>query len=55
MRDHLHTPTTSTGWGQFRVPGWGHCKLPLRIAFRMALILLQGDVLVPGAALHQVA
>jgi len=32
IRDHLHTPTTSTGWGQFKVPRWGHCKLPLRRA-----------------------
>ena len=30
MRDHLHTPTTSTGWSHFKVPRWGHCKLPLR-------------------------
>ena len=31
MRDHLGTPTTSTGWSHFKVPGWGQCKLPLRL------------------------
>jgi len=36
IRDHLQTPTTSAGWGQFRVPRWGQCKWPFPVAFATA-------------------